>query len=264
MYIVDVRHDFPVVPGFLLDRPQGRNYYIFAHYLTPVTLTLADREFQLDAGAMVFIAPNTPHQLYCESTLLHNWFHVHATSEELAERYQIPVNEPFYCKNSDHISQKVRCMEVEFFSREEYRETMLEMYIHEFFISLMRSYRSNSTPLNIQKPLEKTMAAIRRSMLSHPHLPWNIDQLAEMASLSNSHFHAVYKTLFGTSPTQDLIDARIDNAKNILRNQPNLTIKQAAEQLGYNDQYHFIRQFKSVTGKTPGAYKKQHCKPPSP
>ena len=29
-----------------------------------------------------------------------------------------------------------------------------------------------------------------------------------------------------------------------------------AEELGYNDQYHFIRQFKARTGLTPGLYRK--------
>lgn len=54
---------------------------------------------------------------------------------------------------------------------------------------------------------------------------------------------------------QDLIDARIARAKTLLANKELDTV-QLAEALGYNDQYHFIRQFKARTGQTPGAYRK--------
>ena len=33
---------------------------------------------------------------------------------------------------------------------------------------------------------------------------------------------------------------------------------ECAEMLGYNDQYHFIRQFKSFTGISPGKYRKSN------
>ena len=36
-----------------------------------------------------------------------------------------------------------------------------------------------------------------------------------------------------------------------------LNMAQLAEKLGYNDQYHFIRQFKAMTGMTPGSYRKK-------
>ena len=80
--------------------------------------------------------------------------------------------------------------------------------------------------------------------------------MAEMASLSPSRFHAVYKALYGTSPLQDMIEAKINYACSLLLTNESLTLPAIAELLGYNDQYHFIRQFKAVTGQTPGAYRK--------
>ena len=37
-----------------------------------------------------------------------------------------------------------------------------------------------------------------------------------------------------------------------------LTLAQIAELLGYQEQYHFIRQFKAFTGQTPGNYRKSN------
>ncbi len=55
---------------------------------------------------------------------------------------------------------------------------------------------------------------------------------------------------------QDLIDAKIGYAKSLLLSNDQLPLPDVAEKLGYNDQYHFIRQFKAVAGTTPGAYRK--------
>lgn len=49
---------------------------------------------------------------------------------------------------------------------------------------------------------------------------------------------------------------RISLAKSLLRSNQDMTLAETAEKLGYNDQYHFIRQFKAATGQTPGKYRR--------
>ena len=36
------------------------------------------------------------------------------------------------------------------------------------------------------------------------------------------------------------------------------TVEELADRLGYTNPYHFIRQFKSITGRTPGQYRKEY------
>jgi uncharacterized lipoprotein YddW (UPF0748 family) len=61
--------------------------------------------------------------------------------------------------------------------------------------------------------------------------------------------HAVYKAVFGISPRRYLIFIRIEKAKMLL--QSGATVTSVAEQLGYGSVYHFIRQFRQLTGDTP-------------
>ncbi len=260
MQIHAIRHDFPKSAGYTLTRPNGRNYYIFAHYLSPVTLTLGNHTYEMKSGACVLMEPNIAHFLYAKDPLIHNWIHISATAAQLPEKYQIPVNMPFYFSHHEQISEKFRRIEAEFFSHEPHRESLLEAYITEFFVWLHRLMQSPTTNATVPKAVEANMAALRRRILAHPEKSWTIEQLAEMVALSTSRFHAVYKTMFGSTPYQDMITARVDIAKTLLVSQPELTLKNAAEQLGYSDQYHFIRQFKSVAGKTPGQYRKSHGK----
>ena len=260
MEIQDVRHDFPKSAGYTLVRPDGRNYYIFAHYLSPVTLTLGETTYECKAGDCVLLTPNIAHYLISNDPLVHNWIHIRTTDERLEEMYDLPVNKPFFVGNHDQISEKIRRIEAEFFSKEPYREQLLNAYVAEFFIWLHRSHKHPSALLSVPKSLEANIAGLRRRILSHPEKNYTIAQLADMLALSTSRFHAVYKIMFGTTPYQDMVSAKVDRAKVLLLSNPEMTLKHAAESLGYTDQYHFIRQFKMVTGITPGQYRKKHEK----
>ena len=259
MLIHDMRHDFPKNAGYLLDRPYGRNYYIFAHYYAPVELKLGDHSFQVQPGGCVLIPPGTPQHLYSPEPLIHNWIHFECDPEAL-QAYQLPFNEPFYIPNHALLSNMVRQMEQEFFSHDPHREMMLYCSMHRLLIWLDRSLHT-SAGVSVSKSLAQAMGALRKNIFLHPEQDQSVGQMAKTVSLSTSRFHAVYKALFGTTPTQDLICARIENAKNLLLTRPEISIREAASLLGYNDQYHFIRQFKTVTNQTPGAYRKAHIEP---
>lgn len=257
MQIENIRHDFPKSANYTLDRPQGRKHYIFVHYYSPVTLRLGEQNYVTQPGACVLIEPCVAQYLYSEEALVHNWLHFYAQPEELPWLADIPINAPFYIPHSERISELFRRIELEFFSKDIYRELMLENQVHAFFVWLLRQLRSPAEPVTVPKAVEAAVTQVRKQMLTHPEKEWSIAQMAKTVPLSTSRFHAVYKALFGTTPTQDLIDARVDRAKTLLRTDVNISLREVAEKLGYHDQYHFIRQFKAVTGHTPGAYRKE-------
>lgn len=257
MEILDIRHDFPKNAGYRLDRPTGRNYYIFAHYYAPVSLKLNDQSFQIQSGGCVLIAPGTAQYLYCQEPLIHNWIHF-SCDEQLLQDYALPRNRPFYISDHQQLSNLVRQIEIEFLSHEPHREQMLRCSLQQLLIWLSRCLHAPSHGISVPKAMRLALSKLRQEILLHPEQPWTVEHMAQKASLSPSRFHAVYKAMFGTTPTQDQISARIENAKALLRSQPDLPVREAAAQLGYNDQYHFIRQFKAVTGQTPGAYRSQY------
>ena len=114
----------------------------------------------------------------------------------------------------------------------------------------------NSVAVIRRKEREK-LGQVRQTVLSNPEKRWTVAEMATLASLSPSRFHAVYKSIFGTYPLKDLIEAKIRYAGSLLLSDESLILPQVSEMLGYNDQYHFIRQFKAVTGLTPGQYRKE-------
>ncbi len=88
------------------------------------------------------------------------------------------------------------------------------------------------------------------------HLSGRIDAetLRSMTPLSRSAFSALFRQTFGLPPKQYLSLRRISRAKQLLW-RTSLSVKEIAEQCGYENATLFFRMFKKFTGKTPGEYR---------
>ncbi len=81
----------------------------------------------------------------------------------------------------------------------------------------------------------------------------SIDDLANIISCSKYYFLREFKKLMGITPYQYLLAKRLERAKSLLGNRES-NITMVSLDLGFNDQAHFTRAFKSHFGMTPGKY----------
>lgn len=98
---------------------------------------------------------------------------------------------------------------------------------------------------------------IRVKFLENPQQDWTIDSIAKEIGISKSHLQRLYKDEFGSSCIDDIISARLDRAKWLLVN-TDMKIGRIAEQCGYLNESHFMRQFKTRTGMTALKFRKDH------
>jgi AraC-like DNA-binding protein len=106
-------------------------------------------------------------------------------------------------------------------------------------------------------PIGVLLGAAMNYMQEHLHEDLSRDQVAEIASLSPSHFSRVVKQAFGHSFTELLARMRIDKAREMLT----LTEKsliQICMECGFSDQSYFTKVFQKHTGRTPGEYRRLH------
>ncbi|MBR2337959.1 MAG: helix-turn-helix transcriptional regulator [Clostridia bacterium] len=256
MLLDSIRHDWPEKAGFFISRPVGYPIYTFLHFSSPIQIRIGDVVTNARAGACILYSPGEPQWFRSEADIIHNWMHAGEELSLLLERFPIPQNQIFYPHDTVFISEIFRKIEVEHFSDDPYKEELIDGYITEFFIKLTRALQSDAPSAIVHREIRQKMRAVRRHILSCPEQKWSVAEMARLAALSPSRFHAVYKTLFATSPMQDVIDARINYAQTLLLSDETWTLPMVAEKLGYNDQYHFIRQFKAMTGMTPSAFRK--------
>ena len=81
----------------------------------------------------------------------------------------------------------------------------------------------------------------------------SIDELAQVAGLSPTHFARAFKQSVGRAPHQHLMSLRLERARRLLE-RPDTGLSDVAQRAGFADQAHFTRFFKRRFGVTPGAF----------
>jgi len=84
----------------------------------------------------------------------------------------------------------------------------------------------------------------------------SISELAERSNLSDTHFRKLFRSYTGRSPREFVTSLRVSRAKELLLQ--NKKIKEAANIVGYEDIFYFMRVFRAITGISPGRWQKDH------
>jgi AraC-like DNA-binding protein len=83
-----------------------------------------------------------------------------------------------------------------------------------------------------------------------------LSDISHEVCFSANHLNTIYKSVTGKTIIQYAEAYKIEKAKELLEN-THECLASIAEQLGYYDQYHFIKIFKKETGFTPTQFRKR-------
>jgi AraC family transcriptional regulator, arabinose operon regulatory protein len=100
-------------------------------------------------------------------------------------------------------------------------------------------------------PADQRILNIVEQHCADPGNRITVSSLAREVGLSRSHFTRRFQRITGKSPSQYLIQRRVDHASHLILHS-NSSFEEIADILGYSDVYFFSRQFKNVTGFPPG------------
>jgi AraC-like DNA-binding protein len=90
-----------------------------------------------------------------------------------------------------------------------------------------------------------------------PAQPMTIAALADACGYSVGHFTRLFHRCIGMSPRDFITKTRMEMAKSMLYLSGE-NIGRIAEQVGYNDIYHFSHRFREWTGMTPSDFRSHH------
>lgn len=257
LILTRVRHSWPERDGFVLERARGIPEHLFLHFSNPVDMLVENRLVEAPANTCVFFLEGTPHWFRSRGPLTHDWIHC---TGDLASRLRAAGLEPrvpYHCADGPRITELIGALEAEAAGGYPHRAQMLEALFTQLLVTLSRVCHPLDTealPKSGSASTELVLQAVREQMLSQLSHPWQITELAAMARLSPSRFYAVYKARFGLPPMEELISARIETARRRLTD-TRISVRDLAENLGYQNVTHFCRQFRQRTGMTPSQYR---------
>jgi AraC family transcriptional regulator len=84
-----------------------------------------------------------------------------------------------------------------------------------------------------------------------------VRELAELVGCSEGHFHRAFHATTGETPLRFIHRMRIERAMQILATQ-DVAITELAMRLGFVSPSHFARVFRSITGRSPRAFRSAH------
>ena len=93
-------------------------------------------------------------------------------------------------------------------------------------------------------------------IMKNPEMNWNISEIADKLFISKSYLQKIYKSTFGKSIIEELIQFRLDKAREMLLN-TELTVSEIAHECGYSTYNYFVRQFKAAENISPSDYRLQ-------
>lgn len=88
----------------------------------------------------------------------------------------------------------------------------------------------------------------------------SLEQIAHNMYLSPVYISKIFKEETGESPINYLIKIRLEKARDILIKSNDTSIKSIANEVGYEDAYHFSKLFKKYYGISPLYYRKREMK----
>ena len=247
---------WPEKADFCIDRPSGNGYYTFVQFHSKVDIFYGGKWQQAIPGSLIMYAPSSKQLWKCTGqALLHDWFHADERIKPIFEKYGFKTDTIYFTSSTEEISKIVGHLEYNQFSDCEFKDDYTCCLLHQLFITIKRG-ASQKNITNIDSELKSRLRGIRNEMFLNLAEPHSVPSLAKKAAMSESHFYAVYKKLFGVSPAKDLSAARIERAKVLLRE--GKSVSAVAIEVGFSSEYQFIRSFSKAVGLTPGAYKKQY------
>lgn len=210
-----------------------------------------EKHIQVKKGCFVITKPGnqSEHGTSCENL---NYFWLNFTGsrvEELVKKMNLEYNTTYNIGVFEEVRNCFTKIASEFTINDSFFEETSAAILIETFALLSRK-------VNVaDKSFSRSMEYIE----SHYNENISIYSLASIEGLSVSHYRALFKKRFSTTPNEYITMKRINSACFYLRSSSR-SVERIAQLVGYTDSFYFSRVFKKKTGVSPSKYRRDCVK----
>lgn len=157
-----------------------------------------------------------------------------------------------------HVSNISKQIREEYAAGKPYYERIIRSHMQALMLFLLRIYQDHNPEMDMStlpEHLISFMQLIKERCTEH----LTVEQYAEKLNISAKHLIDLSKKHTGKTPLQHIREYMITEAKRLLYNTA-LSVKEIAYKLNFDEPANFSKYFKSVSGYTPLAYRKDSGK----
>lgn len=241
------------------NRPNGMGFWLLLIVKTAGWFSIDGKVYEVKKPAYVVLRPNTP-VIYraLRGDLLVTWvvFKPERNDVERMQGVGIRIDMPVYLSSYTEAEDLIGVANYEHYMTDEVHLRMESHLMATMFLLLVRySKDSGLDALGMAKGKAELLNDLRVRIYSHPDSIGTIEEIAEELSLSRSSLQHMYKKLFGTPISSDVILSRVGYAKKLLGS-TKYNLREIARRCGYQNEFYFMRQFRESVGMTPSEYRK--------
>ncbi|NLM25573.1 MAG: helix-turn-helix transcriptional regulator [Firmicutes bacterium] len=243
-------------PGFQVSRPNGYPHYLFLLIKTPAVFIINNQEFKANRNSVIIYDINSPHHYYADQGhYINDWIHFHAyNGQEFFKNLHIPLNTLLRIYDDSFIYEMLKLIAHEYYSVNTKRQQTMNLLLQAMFVKLSEVISKEEAQI-YTNPHYGNLIKLRKEIYSNPQMDWTVSLMAGKLNLCNAYLQKIYKETFGVSCIADVVNSRIEYAKEILA-ETTTPINKIASLCGYNNDVHFMRQFKKYVGVTPTDYRR--------
>ncbi len=231
---------------------------------------ILEQKLSMHSGDICIIAPNTPHTIsaFSDDSIVLNvilrtstfetaFFGTLSENDVLSDffmrtLYHSPTH-PYLLFRTEYDTQLRNIIKYaydEFSSNHQYKNRMLNSILNTFFILLLRNHGSNVIlPNNDIQENDQNLIFILKYIQEH-YATITLKELAVFFNYSERQLQRIIKSSTGMSFSENIQKLKMNQAARLLNN-PDMSISDIAEKLGYADAGNLRHIFKKYYGMTP-------------
>lgn len=243
---IDFRHD----KDFIIDRPNGSGDDLIIIFKTPAVILQNGVIKTVPAdSAVVYSKGERQYYGAAGAEFINHWVHFECDERDaFFDRIGLPFDTviPVSASGTEEI---LNLLSLEQVSGSQNRGECADLLLRLLLAKLGGA--GGSTRGN---PHSAALRSLRAEIYRNPADCKSIAELSARLALSPSYFQNLYKKEFGVSCYEDVLAARLERAKYYLSDTA-LSVRRIADLCGFENDTHFIRQFRRRTGITATQYR---------
>jgi AraC family transcriptional regulator of arabinose operon len=242
--------------NFNISRQKGYNCYLFLVVKTPALFIIDGKEVNVESNSIILYDRNYPHYYSAiGENYINDWVQFNVESgTDYFKSLNIPLNDVIKIWDNTFICAMIKNISNEYYSVDPKKHEIMDLLLQTMFFKLSEIISVRNSQKHIFIHYSK-LVSLREKIYSNPKIQWRVDILASEMNICSVYFQKIYKRTFGVSCVADVINCRMNYAKGIL-SKTNMPISSVAEECGYKNDVHFMRQFKKYVDVTPSEYRK--------
>lgn len=249
--------------------PAARNHYLFHYVLSGTGTLMADnakgetQTYSIKSGQGFLIFPGQITTYYADLRLPWEYVWIEFDGlrvKEALELTELSMNSPVYRSHSKDLREQLvnEMMYIVHHAKESPFHLIGHLYL--FFDYLMQSSKSTKLVHSSKMSdfyIKEAIHFIEQNFQNNI----TVEEIASVCGINRSYFGKIFRKSIGRSPQEFLMNYRMVKATELLK-LTSLSIAEIGSAVGYENQLHFSRAFKTIYGISPRQWRNQHSSSP--